>query len=237
MAAMVIVAVGTVVAPVAATGATTSPGVSPTLVQGEAWCGHFDRALADSLPAHFTCTAARPSDPPLVTLVTPAPNGPFSSGQYVNVIVAANMVLQPGKRVYLRECAAPGGIPPTSLHECDSRTIQDGDVTVGAHGTVGYDGYPIYSLPDRIILGESSRHKPICDLTHACILLVGQGHHRLDKPHVWSLPFYVHPTAGDSGVDPGNGLPEAPYVLALPILAVGIFGGTIALRRRRSRLT
>ena len=31
---------------------------------------------------------------------------------------------------------------------------------------------------------------------------------------------------------PGNGLPEAPYVVALPVLALAGFGGAFAVRRR-----
>lgn len=245
-AAMAVVAM--VGGPVVGVAGAAGPAGSPLVIGGEAWCGHFDHARATSLPAHFTCpTPEGTADPSLVpavdpspltsvTLVTPAPNGPFSSGQYVNVVVAPNTVLQPGRHVYIRECAAPGGVLPTSLHQCDTRTIQDGSVTVGPNGTVDYVGYPIYALPDSIVLGESSHHKPVCDLTHACVVLVGQGRHRFDKPHVFSLAFYVHPTPGDSGVDPGNGLPEVPSVLALPLIAVALLGGTVALRRRRNRL-
>lgn len=215
-------------------GAATPAG-PPALVQGEAWCGHYSHASARSLPPHFTCPASDPSAGP-VTLVTDAPDGPFSSGQYVTVMVDPDHVLDPGKHIYIRECAAPDGRPPTSWRQCDLKTNQDAVVTVGAHGALTYPGYPIYALPDGLVLGERTRHRPLCDLTHACILFVGQDRHDFDRPHVWSLPFFVHPTPGDTGADPGNGLPEVPYVLALPILAVGILGGTVAIRRRRDKL-
>ena len=210
-----------------------SPAESPAVYGGVAWCGHYDHAGAGTLPAGFRCARVGAST---VSLVTDAPDGPFSSSQYVNVVVAPNAVLHPGKRIYIRECAAPGGKPPTSWRQCDTKTTQSSVVTVGAGGTVDFDGYPIYALPDSMILGEGPRHKPVCDLTHACILFVGQDRHDFDRPHVWSLPFFVHPSPGDSGVDPGNGLPEVPYVLALPILAVGIFGASVAVRRRRGRV-
>ena len=232
MVASVLVLALPALGPDATASAAPSPTTEPALIQGVAWCGHFDHAAADTLPAHFTCPAAVGTS---VSLVANAPNGPFSSGQYITVLVGPNHTLHEGKPLYIRECAAPDGRPPTSWRQCDAKTTQSTAARVGPHGTVDYPGYPIYSLPDSILLGEGSRHKPVCDLTHACILFVGQDHHDFDRPHVWSLPFYVHPTPGDSGADPGSGLPEVPSVLALPLIAAGIFGGVVLVRRRRGR--
>lgn len=47
---------------------------------------------------------------------------------------------------------------------------------------------------------------------------------------VWSAV----PGDPNSGANPGTGAPEVPYAIVLPILALGIVGGTLLLRRRRS---
>jgi hypothetical protein len=171
--------------------------------------------------------------PTLVALVTSAPEGPFSSGQYIEVKVGPNSILSPGARIRIEECAwSPGGTePPRRL--CDGKTRQPDRLVVSHDGSVDYLDYPIYALPDSVVLGESPQRRPRCDLSHQCVLLVGRD---LGKPgqHVSSLPFYVNPTPGDTGVNPGNGLPEVPYVLALPVAAFGILAGRVLVRRRRA---
>ena len=209
--------------------ATVAPG--PSLVGGSYWCGHYDHVAGGGSQQLHSCPVPMSSP---VTLVTDAPNGPFSSGQYIDVAVGPNAILKPGKRVFIKECAAPDGILPRSPRQCDRRTVQQSKGFVGPHGTVSYQGYPIFALPDTTLLGEKPRHTPVCDLTHACILSVSQDRTDFDQPHVWSLPFFVNPTPGDTGANPGNGLPEVPSVLALPLLAAGIFGGTMLVRRRRA---
>jgi hypothetical protein len=214
-----------------ASAAATAVTPAPSLVDGSYWCGHFDHIAGGGTQPLHSCPI--PTSSP-VTLVTDAPNGPFSSGQYIDIAVGPNSTLKPGKRVYIKECAAPEGILPRSPRQCDRRTVQQSKVFVGPHGTVSYQGYPILALPDATLLGEKTRHTPVCDLTHACVLSVSQDRFDFDQPHVWSLPFFVNPTPGDTGANPGNGLPEVPSVLALPLLAAGIFGGTMLVRRRRA---
>jgi hypothetical protein len=210
-------------------GAAVLP--TPSLALGSYWCGHFDHVTSTGLQPHPICPV--PSVTP-VTLVTGAPNGPFSSGQYIDVVVGPNSFLKPGRRVYIKECAAPNGSLPQLPKQCDRRTVQQPQVLVGSGGTVSYQGYPILALPDATLLGERSRHTPICDLTHACILSINEDRSDFDQPHLWSLPFFVNPTVGDTGANPGNGLPEVPSVLALPVLATAIFGTTALVRRRRT---
>jgi hypothetical protein len=227
-ALIVLIAFATVAGNTPRAGAVVPP--VPSLAMGSFWCGHFDHIASTVRPPH-ACPVPAPSP---VTLVTPAPNGPFSSGQYIDVVVGPNSVLKPGRRVYIKECAAPNGNLPRSPKECDRRTVQHANVVVGANGTVSYPGYPILALPDHVLLGERSRHTPVCDLTHACILSVNEDRTDFDQPVVWSLPFFVSPTAGDTGANPGNGLPEVPTVVLLPIIAAAIFGGTLVVRRRRT---
>ncbi len=170
-----------------------------------------------------------------VSLVTNAPNGPFSSGQKIEVAVDANSTLTAGAGIYIEECAAPGGMTPASPSQCDANTYQRGNPLFAASdGSIDYAGYPIYALPDVTTLGESPGGTPDCDLSAECVLYVGQNPTDFSLPHLWSQPFYVNPTPGDTGANPGNGLPETPYVLGLPLLAFGVMGGTLVVRRRRS---
>jgi phosphate transport system substrate-binding protein len=169
-----------------------------------------------------------------VSLGTNAPNGPFSSGQTVEVKVGGNLTFTSGVGIYIEECAAPGGIAPTSSSQCDVKTYQHNPLFAGSDGSVDYLNYPIYSLPNVGTLNESAGGPPACDLSNQCMLYVGENPTNFSLPHVWSLAFFVHPSPGDDGPNPGNGLPEVPYVLALPLLAAGAFGGTVLVRRRRA---
>ncbi len=234
-ALVVLVAVAGSIAPASVAGAGKfGPGGTGSPGHVEYWCGHDGHFEASSGLSGPTCPKPGTS---LVSLVTDAPNGPFSSGQYIDVKVGPNRMLKPGTRVSIEECAAPGGAMPTSAKQCDRRTIQPDRVVAGTDGSVSYQGYPIYALPDATILGEQPWHQPACDLTNPCALFVGQVGHGSFDPQVWSLPFTVNPTADDTGANPGNGLPEVPYTIALPLLAFGIFGGTVWIRRRRAAKT
>ena len=210
---------------VAAAGATGDDTPAQALGAPGSPCPHLGPAASGACPALVH---------PVVTLVSGAPPGPFSSGQLVTVSVGPNSILHRGKRIYIRECAAPGGTIPTSPKQCDLRTAQRAHLFAGPHGTVDYPGYPIFALPDTITLGEKPGSAPACDLTHPCVLFIGRDRTDFDQPHVWSAPFSVSPTAGDTGADPGNGLPEVPAALALPLLAVAVFGGSVWLRKRRT---
>jgi hypothetical protein len=171
--------------------------------------------------------------PPIVTL-SPFPNpGPYLSGQLVEVSVAPNTVFRPGAHLTIEECSTASGGKTPRNYDCDRRTRQKLLFAANRDGSANYQGYPIYALPDAFTLRETHHHHPVCNLEHACVLLVGwdiddAGH------EVWSVPFFVSPTAGDTGTGPGTGTPEVPYVLALPGIALGIFGGSVLLRRRRS---
>jgi hypothetical protein len=183
------------------------------------------------LPAWAHCTNAYPS---VVTLVPNAPTGVFADGQIVTVMVGPNSILQPGRRVTIRECAAPSGRPWSSMWQCDSKTVQQFRLFAGRHGTVVAHGYPIFALPDATTLGEPPKGVPVCNLSHPCVLLVSEGPSCSTGPHVWSLPFSVTPLPNGSGGDPGNGLPEVPYTLVLPILGFAVVGSVLVIRRRRS---
>ena len=174
-------------------------------------------------------------------LITYAPSGPFSSGELIEVRMAPNKLFKPGASLRIEECAAPAHRWDDWYGQCDPRTRQEGRLVAGKKGSLNYLGYPLYALPDALALDESARHRPTCDLVHACVLVISGGRDGNDGDHdgddtggsVWSLPFFVGPVA----LDPPPSAPEVPYVLALPVLAGGIFIGVILVRRRRSSPT
>lgn len=176
------------------------------------------------------------------------PGTPFDSGQQVDVVVPANSILTPNANIYLLECAAPNGVLPTSTTQCDGNTgYAGGTISVESNGAVDLANdtpfgnlYPIYALPDKHKLGESSPAGATCGLGAAneCVLYIGQGgggDTGMALPHVFSQVFQVNLDPTDSGTaNPGDGTPEFPLAVGLPLAAVGIFGGTVLMRRRRA---
>ncbi len=173
---------------------------------------------------------------PVVSILTLPASGPVPGGLIVEVRVGRNHVLRHGTHLIIEECQAAPVDHPFSIGPCDRKTIQSGPLVAQAHGTADYLGYPILALPDATTLGESPRHRPRCDLTHACVLMVGSAHGDGDgdgdDPAVWSAAFFVDPNPVGTG--PGNGTPEVPYVLVLPIAVAAILGGVVLVRRRRT---
>jgi hypothetical protein len=166
---------------------------------------------------------------PFVHIVTDPPGSPVTDGDFISVQVPPNRVLRSGIPLVIEECAAPGFGRPFSFNNCDGTTRQLGRVFAGRNGSLTYADYEIVSLPVTTSSHRSFRHGPVCDSTHACVLVV-RGSFGKSNCELWSHPFFVGPAVAD----PGNGTPEVPYVLVLPILAVTVFGGSMLLRRRRS---
>jgi hypothetical protein len=199
--------------------------------------------------AGFVATPAASAAPlsPRLPVITYTPNGPFLSGQLIEIRLAPNRVFKPGASLTIEECAAPPHRGDDWREHCDARTRQRGPLVAGARGSLDFPGYPVYALPDATSLDESAGQRPICDLTHPCVLVIalnpsdhdggGGDHHGDDAVRsAWSLPFLVGP-AGGGGTDPPPSTPEVQYVLALPLLAAGVVGGSVLIRRRRSSTT
>ncbi|MGA8726755.1 MAG: IPT/TIG domain-containing protein [Acidimicrobiales bacterium] len=154
--------------------------------------------------------------PGAAAAVSPFTPGTFDSGQKINVVIPPNGVLAPNEKVYVLECAAPGGVDPTTIDSCDGNTnYATGTIFAGSDGSVNLSGtgkklYPIYALPDHLTLGETSSAAH-CGLGSAneCVLYVGQGGGGdigLTQPHFFSQPFEVHTDSTDSGTNnPGDG--------------------------------
>jgi ABC-type phosphate transport system substrate-binding protein len=216
------------------------PGaISPTAAELAAYsCGDLTPAEVEAGATSPSCGVVTGTEPPpngtngSVFLVTDAPNGPFSSGQTIEVKVDANATLSPDSGIYIEECASPGGLPPTSPSECDDKTFQHTPVFAQNDGSIDSPGYSIFALPDSTTLGEGDQ-SPTCNLSDQCVLYVGENPNNFSLPHIFSASFYVNPTPGDTGANPGNGLPEVPFIVLFPIVAMGLFGAVVMARRRK----
>ena len=202
-------------------------------------------ALAFATPAFAAPPAAGSEVPGSVIPIGASTPGPFASGQVVEVKIPANPTLTPGAGIFILECAAPGGVAPTDPSACDGLTVQPDTLLAGADGSIDYtvtgstSGFTTFALPNTGSLGESPSGSPVCNTSNECVLYIGQNQNDFTQPHFFSQPFYVTPTAGDSGTPagdgttPGTATPEAPLAIGLPLAGVGVVGGSLFLRRRR----
>jgi hypothetical protein len=153
---------------------------------------------------------------------------PFSSGQLINVVVPTNSLFVANTNVNILECSAPNGVIPISPNACDGDTIQGPSVAPNADGSINYQSatsslYPVFFTPDSAIGDTAS--SPACGNTAAteCILFIGDNQGDFTQPHVWSQPFFVTPTPGDTGTDPGDGsAPVAPTVPSASLSTVTV---------------
>lgn len=174
------------------------------------------------------------------------PGAPFDSGQRIDVSMPANDIFDGSHfggnnntKIEFVECSAPNGVLPTSLTSCDGNTIAtDFPASDGSFDFLGDtgNGYEVFHTPDSNI-GDSPSG-PACGNTVAteCVLYIGDDLQNLvSSAHVFSQPFLVNPDATDSGTsNPGDGAPEVPLAIVLPIAAMGALGGVVLIRRRRS---
>jgi hypothetical protein len=141
-----------------------------------------------------------------------------------------------GAGLHIVECTAPGGVIPSTPAACDGNTIESLSLQANADGSVDYQNYtgslyPIYALPDHTTLGEGNTG-PVCNASVNCILYIGEDQTNFTAPHVWSQPFQIVPDAGDAAPDPGDGTPEVPFAILLPLTAIGLVAGSVVIRRR-----
>jgi hypothetical protein len=194
-------------------------------------------ALAFSSPAS-AAPASGDIVPGSAQAVGPVTAGtPFSSGQSINVVIPANSAFAAPNNtngVNVVQCAAPNGVVPSNPAACDGNTIQGSTILPNADGSFTFQGYQVFQLPDVPTLGEGSSG-PVCGSTSAteCILFIGNNQNDFTKPHLWSQPFFVKANdTTDSGTNPGDGTPEVPMAILLPLSAMGLLGGAVLIRRR-----
>jgi hypothetical protein len=161
------------------------------------------------------------------------PGTPFSSGQSITVKVPANSTFTQGEGIFIVECNAPNGVLPTNPSACDTNTNDGNSVSPAADGSITATDYQVYSLPSASF-GEGPGNPTICDLSDQCVLYIGTSTEDFTQPHIFSQAFVVNPTPFDSGANPGDGTPEFPLAIGLPIAAAGILAGSAVYRRRRS---
>jgi len=157
---------------------------------------------------------------------------PFSSGQTIEVKIPTNSDLQPGARVNILECADAGGTVanlPSDISSCDGRTIQGDTVLVNSDGSIDYANYTVYALPDAVSLGESSTSTPVCNVSHECVLFIGEDQNNFaGAPYYFSQPFFVAPNSDDGGENPGDGSAQTPQAITFTSTppSPGFVGGT-----------
>jgi hypothetical protein len=144
---------------------------------------------------------------------------PYSSGQLIDIAVAANSTLslasletagytgEPAMKAV--ECDDPGGLvanlPATPTGNCDGQTVLSTSA-VNADGSFSINSYTVYALPDAATFGESPTSTPVCGIGNdECVLYLGPAQADFSKPHLFSAPFSVKPNGDDGGENPGDG--------------------------------
>ena len=171
---------------------------------------------------------------------------PYSSGQSINVEVGANSTLSLSNlesygfagepKITFLECSDYGGLAanlPTKLEgECDTDTGLS-LTNEQSNGAMTLDDYEIFALPDGPTFNEPSDSTPVCGTApNYCVIGIFSNQEDFSDPMLFSAPFQVTANADDGGESPGDGTPEAPFAIALP-LAAGLTGGAFMFMRRR----
>jgi hypothetical protein len=184
----------------------------------------------------------------LNTIGTVASGTPYSSGQTITVQVNANATLANGNlpvadqggNYYMEECGAPGGVLPTTTAACEPATL----TTSAKTSSGGFSkAFQVFDLPDPGTLG-STTSTAVCDAApHTCVIgifVVNPGTaNPFPLPHLFSAPFQMDQQADfgqgvEAGLNPGDGTPEVPLAIGLPLAGIALFGG-LTLRNRRRR--
>jgi hypothetical protein len=195
-------------------------------------------AMAFSSPAGATPPASGSTISNAAQCSDTCTSGPFDSGQNINVVVPANSAFAAPNNnsgIIIVECSAPNGVVPTLPSACDGNTQQT-LVGVNSDGSFTFNDYQVFALPDSVSLGESPSSPVTCGNTAAteCVLYIGNNQNDFTQPHLWSQPFLTNTDATDSGtINPGDGTPEVPLAVILPLSAMGLLGGAVLIRRRR----
>jgi len=195
----------------------------------------------------------------LTTQGTVASGTPYSSGQQISLNVAANSVMNTTNltnngapttgNFYVEECTDPGGTTaglPANASGCEAATLVTGAKTSDGHlSLTGANGPTIYYLPDPGTLGSATMTGTCGQAPNQCVLGIfaanPQAGGGFSFPHLFSAPFQVDQQSDfgsgqEAGLNPGDGTPEVPLAIGLPLAALAVFGGwTIRNRRRRQQ--
>jgi hypothetical protein len=179
------------------------------------------------------------------------PGTPYTSGQVIDLVVGANTTMNNAAMVAagypsgadpikFLECADPGGTTvnlPTKPTQCEPATVESnsGAAADGSMSLTGANGYTVYALPDAN-LGSNGT---VCgSAATPCVIGVFADQNDFTKPHLFSAPYQVSVGDGtDQGNNPGDGTPEVPLAIGLPLAAAAVVGGSVFFtRRRRQRI-
>lgn len=193
----------------------------------------------------------------LSTIGTVASGTPYSSGQTIKVTVAANSTLNnanlvanstPGQSTgnatgsyVLEECTDPGGLPanlPTAASGCEAATI-DTSQSKSIDGSMTDPSYTVYDLPDLVTLGQPTMVGK-CDVApNQCVIgvfAVNPANGGFGFPHIFSAPFQISVGDGaDLGDSPGDGTPEVPLAIGIPLAGLAVLGAFTIRHRRRQQ--
>jgi hypothetical protein len=112
--------------------------------------------------------------------------------------------------------------------------------TDGSFSLSGLKAYKILSLPDGN-LGAGTMTGTCGVDPNQCVLGIfaenPQSGNGFAFPHLFSAAFQVtpQPDGTDSGANPGDGTPEVPFAIGLPLAAVAVVGGVTIRNRRRAQ--
>jgi len=217
-------------------------------------CAVFALGVGSGVASANTLTSGD-GNTTLTTQGTVTSGTPYTSGQQISLNVAANSVMNTTNltnngapttgNFYVEECTDPGGLAanlPTSATGCEAATLVTGPKASDGHlNLVGTSGPTIYDLPDPGSLGSPTMVGKCDQAPNQCVLGIfaanpapaaGNG---FAFPHLFSAPFQASVGDGnDTGANPGDGTPEVPLAIGLPLAALAVFGGW-SLRNRRRR--
>jgi hypothetical protein len=235
-----------VVKAVAATGAATLCGAALVLTLGVGTAGASSLVSSDG-------------NTTLSTEGSVSAGTPYDSGQTIEVSVQANSSLSnttlcqsqyaalnqtcgnPTGFYYEEECSDPGGLAanlPTTPNGCEHGT-EDESQAKSIDGSSDNTGFLVYDLPAATVLGAPNMVGK-CDVSpNQCVIGIfaadPQSEGGFSYPHLFSAPFQVDRGDGtNSGDNPGDGTPEVPLAIALPLVALlGISGWVVRSRRKQ----
>ena len=174
---------------------------------------------------------------------------PYDSGQKITVSTVANSTLNAasesaagfsGGLYYMEMCTDQGGTSanlPTSSNNCEAATLKT--ISKTSNGAFTFANFPVYDLPDVNTLGSPSMTGSCDTNPNFCVIGIFSTNPAntgaFQAPTLFSAPFQMQVGDGtDTGSQPGDGTPEVPLAIGLPLAAVAIFGGwTLRNRRRR----
>jgi hypothetical protein len=204
-------------------------------------------------PAGASTLTSPDGNTTLTTQGTVAAGTPYTSGQNVTLSVQANSVISTAAlsaagapttgNFSVYECTDPGGTVanlPTTPSGCEPDTVASVAKTpTGAVSLSGANSFVVFDLPDAN-LGTPSM-AGTCDVApNQCVVgifatPIASG--AFGFPHLFSAPFQVTVGDGaDNGDSPGDGTPEVPLALLLPLAAAAVVGGGTVYERRRRRV-